>query len=68
MGSAAVASWAAVIKDLQQLVEGDPAEEPKTAVWKQDRLVAKIFLASQQPQLPHAAWKKLVLQMKVRDA
>jgi hypothetical protein len=66
MGSAAVASWTAIIKGVQQVVEANPAEPIPDYVQAETRLLGQLFLASQQPQLPHAAWKKLLLQLKVR--
>lgn len=63
MGSAALAAWAAVIKGLQQLVES-PAMGPSTPAID-PRLFEHMNKALAQPQLPHATWKKLVLELKV---
>jgi hypothetical protein len=61
MGSSAVAAWAAVIKGLQQLVQG-PATDTTTF---DPRLLEHMNKALAQPQLPHATCNKLVLELKV---
>jgi hypothetical protein len=63
MGSAVVTAWAAVIKGLQQLVQS-PAMGPSTPAID-PRLFEHMNKALAQPQLPHATWKKLVLELKV---
>ena len=59
MANAAVASWSACIKELQQLAAGS-ATSPDAAQLAVDRLDK-----DKQSPLPSAAWKKLVRNVKV---
>ncbi len=61
MANAAVASWTACIKELQQLLDA-----PSTAYDAADRAMDKIKLSSDAP-MPHAAFKKLVHDVQVQS-
>jgi hypothetical protein len=64
MANAAVASWTACVKELQQLMSSTPAAQSRFSVACTQRLQQ----LSQQPPLPHAAWKKLAQDVQVKCA
>jgi hypothetical protein len=60
MAKAAVAAWAACIKDLQQQLDTAGAVRDDAVAFCQ-----RLEKLNEQPPLPHAVWKKLVLDVQV---
>lgn len=62
MSSAAVSTWKAVIKDLQQLLD---ASDPASRAACINALNARLKSLNADQQLRHAAWKRLVQDVQV---
>lgn len=65
MTSAALSAWTTTIKELQQLLDGDPKGHASTAA-KWNAFSAAINRLIEQPPWTRAAWKKLTQEVKVR--
>ena len=63
MANAAVASWTACVKELQEL-----AAAPSVAQRDGDAVLQRVEKLQDQPPLPHAAWKRLAQDVQVRQA
>ncbi len=61
MANAVVASWTALSKDVQLVVDTAGAQLAVNALY---RWLEKL---KEQPSLPHAAWKKLAIDVQVTD-
>jgi hypothetical protein len=71
MSNAVVAAWTACIKDLEQHL-GAAASAPPGAPssiheTRKQELIDSVLRLQKQPPLPHAAWKRLVQDVKVWD-
>ena len=66
MGSAAEKVWAAMFKEVQHMVQHSKAAEWTDADAPfHSSITGQISHWNRQPSPPHAAWKKLVAQIKV---
>jgi len=68
MGSSGVTAWATILKTFGKLVKAseDTTIHPGTDVYA--AVAQQVALAVVLPPLPHAAWKKVVLELKVSAA
>ena len=71
MGSSAEKTWAAILKDVHDMVQHAGAAEVSAAdafavAVKMAAMHAQLEQLAQQPAYPRVAWKKLVLDQEVR--
>ena len=67
MGSSAEKAWAAILRDMQHILQHFGAEGPIAAgePAAMTNVPLQLVALAQQPPLPRATWKKLVANMKV---
>lgn len=65
MSSSAAASWTALIKGLETLLAGPTDFTGDTPAYQ--AVAAKHDALAEQPPLPHAAWQKVIQDIKVSD-
>ena len=70
MGSSAEKAWAAILKDMQHILQHSgaaqgPVAAGATAEGAMTNVNVQLMRLIVQPPLPHATWKKLIANMKV---